>query len=569
MSIDWASSSLPVEILLGRLSTIALQIQQCRELGEIIQNAIEAARELTHTDRVIIYRFLPNGDGVVAFESTGIDAHPILGQLIYDPCLNAQWVERYQQGQPTAIADIHTGHISDCYIEFLDRIQVRANLVVPILNQGKLWGLLIAHHCHSPRDWQPLDIQVLQHIAIQLGIAIQQAALHQHDLHQPNPHQSHLDPHTLPQNYLHPAPHKATTPFNPAQAANLVPLIDTELYKSKILLAEAQRVARIGNWEYDLATRKNIWTEELFHLFNRDPASGEPPYQEQYRLYHPDDWAPLQAAMANALALGKPYHLVLRVPQIDGSLRYLEAIGQADQDEQGQVIRLYGTVQDITERKQAEIALQRSEEQRRFILDATQVGLWDWNMLTGELIWTENTFGLLGYAPEEVIPTQAAWRDRVHPDDLPILDQALQRDMTSPTGGEVEYRVIFPDGSVHWLLGKGRVIFNEWGDPIRMVGSLLDISDRKATEMALQQSESRFQRIVDSNIFGVILYTPTGEILETNDAFLQMLGYTQADWLAGQLRWDTITPPDYRAIDTTALEHLLTHGWIRPIEKAY
>lgn len=539
MSRDWASSSLPVEILLGRLSTIALQIQQCRELGELIQNAIEAARDLLQTDRVIIYRFLPNRDGVVAFESIGAEAHPILGQLIYDPCLDAQWVERYQQGQTTAIADIHTAHIPACYVEFLDRIQVRANLVVPILSQGNLWGLLIAHHCHRPRNWQPLDVQVLQHIAIHLGIAIQQAALHQHDPQQYNPDSSH--------------------PNQP----------DTKLDKSKILLAEAQRVARIGNWEYDLTTRKNTWTEELFYLFNRDPSSGEPPYEEQYRLCHPDDWAPLHAAMANALALGKPYHLVFRVPQADDSIRYLEAIGQADQDEQGQVIRLYGTVQDITERKRIELALQHSEEQRRFILDATQVGLWDWNMLTGELIWTENTFRLLGYAPEEVTPTQAAWRDRVHPDDVASLDQALQRDIESQTGGEVEYRVVFPDGSVHWLLGKGRVIFNELGKPIRMVGSLLDISDRKATELALQQSESRFRRIVDSNIVGVILCSPTGEILETNDAFLQMLGYTQAEWLAGHLRWDTITPADYHAVDAAAVEHLLTQGWMRPFEKEY
>jgi PAS domain S-box-containing protein len=172
------SSVLSLEVILERISEITLQIQQGRELGDILSGAIAQIRSLLQTDRILIYRLLPDQDAVVAFESVDPEWTPILGQMFYDPCITAIWVERYRQGQATAISDTHDESIDPCYIKLLDQLQVRANLVVPIFNQGTLWFLLVAHHRH-PRQWQPLEIQLLRQIALQLGIAVQQAELRQ------------------------------------------------------------------------------------------------------------------------------------------------------------------------------------------------------------------------------------------------------------------------------------------------------------------------------------------------------------------------------------------------------
>ena len=179
MSIDPASSSLQAEIILGKVSEIILHIQQGRKLEDLLQETIADARALLQTDRVLVYRFLENQDAVVAFEAVGADWTPILGQLIYDPCFNATWVEPYKQGQTTTLSDVHSGTVDPCYAQLLRGLQVQADLVVPLLNQGTLWGLLIAHHCRSPRQWQPLEVQLLQHIALQLGVAIQQTEMRQ------------------------------------------------------------------------------------------------------------------------------------------------------------------------------------------------------------------------------------------------------------------------------------------------------------------------------------------------------------------------------------------------------
>ncbi|WP_073070739.1 GAF domain-containing protein [Phormidesmis priestleyi] len=192
MSIDSASSFLQTEIILEKIAEITLHIQQGRELEDILQWTIADARALLQTDRVLISRFLENQDAVVAFESVGADWTPILGQLIYDPCFSATWVE-YKQGQTTTLSDTHSGTIDPGYVQLLKGLQVQANLVVPIFNQGTLWGLLIAHHCRSPRAWQPLEVQLLQHIALQLGVATQQAELRQRQQYL----ESQLEQHTV------------------------------------------------------------------------------------------------------------------------------------------------------------------------------------------------------------------------------------------------------------------------------------------------------------------------------------------------------------------------------------
>lgn len=187
------SSSLPEptltsEQVLDCLGTIARCIHQTQSLDCILNTAVREVHKLLQTDRVLIYRCQADGSGVVVAESVGLNWTPILNQIIHDPCIETTWAEPDKQGRVRAIADIDTSDIQPCYLEFLAQFQVRANLVVPILLncsepqpsiQNQLWGLLIAHHCSSPRQWQPLEVNLLQQLAVQIAITIQQAELYQ------------------------------------------------------------------------------------------------------------------------------------------------------------------------------------------------------------------------------------------------------------------------------------------------------------------------------------------------------------------------------------------------------
>lgn len=172
--------------VLERITNLSQQIQQAAVLDVVLDTAVIETRQILKSDRVLIYRFLPSGDGVVISEAVGSEWQPIQGQLIYDPCFETKWNVPYYQGHISAITDTEKANLAPCYLQLLTRLQVRANLVVPVLLQPEdqqrspvLWGLLIAHHCRSPYEWQPLDIQVLRHTAMQLGYRIQTLDRHQ------------------------------------------------------------------------------------------------------------------------------------------------------------------------------------------------------------------------------------------------------------------------------------------------------------------------------------------------------------------------------------------------------
>ncbi|MGL5808087.1 MAG: GAF domain-containing protein, partial [Xenococcaceae cyanobacterium] len=156
---------------------ITQRIQKSLMLDKILTKTVEEVRRFLDTDRVIIFRFDPDWIGSVVAESVGSGWTPMLSTNIYDPCFAQSYIEPFRQRCVTAKTDIHTAEIDRCHIELLAKFQVRANLVVPILQEENLWGLLIAHHCVSPRQWQPLEIDLLRQLAMQLGIAVQQAML--------------------------------------------------------------------------------------------------------------------------------------------------------------------------------------------------------------------------------------------------------------------------------------------------------------------------------------------------------------------------------------------------------
>lgn len=143
-----------------------------------MSTAVAEIRQFFKTERVFIYRFEPDWSGVVAVESVAVGCPPILGVKLKDNFFETACNrELYKHGRVQATEDINTANLSQCHIEFLAQLQVRANLVVSILQEEELWGLLVVNQCSEPRQWQELEINLLKQLAIQLAIAIQQSTL--------------------------------------------------------------------------------------------------------------------------------------------------------------------------------------------------------------------------------------------------------------------------------------------------------------------------------------------------------------------------------------------------------
>jgi len=160
------------------MGAIAHRIRRSLNLHEILNTTVAEVRAFLQTNRVLIYQFQPDWNGVVLVESVDSQCGSILGTVIQEPYFAETYIALYQQGRIQAIEDINTAGFPPNYVDLLSQFQVKASLVLPIVQGEKLWGLLIAHHCIAPREWQPLEIKLLQELATQLAIAIQQSELY-------------------------------------------------------------------------------------------------------------------------------------------------------------------------------------------------------------------------------------------------------------------------------------------------------------------------------------------------------------------------------------------------------
>ncbi len=304
---------------------------------------------------------------------------------------------------------------------------------------------------------------------------------------------------------------------------------DQALRKSEAMLAEAQEVAKLGSWEYDLSTQEIHWTKALFDIFELDPTQPEPTFEEFGQLYHPEDFAVLQQLMATTIATGNPYQLTLRVPQADGSLRYVEGTGQVEYGSQGQALRLYGTAQDITLRKQVELSLQESEE--RFRQMAENIGEVFWlTALESRILYVSPAFERIwGRPSEEVFASFDTFLASIHPDDRErsLNDMAHRFE----TNTDTEYRIMRPDGEIRWIRDRAFPIRNAQGEIYRIAGLAEDITERKRTKQALQESEQRFRSLFEATPNPIQGYDKNRRVIFWNAASEALYGYSRAEAL--------------------------------------
>jgi methyl-accepting chemotaxis protein PixJ len=152
-------------------------IRQSLNEEDVLKTTVEEVRKVLGTDRVMIYSFYPNWSGIVIAESVVLTYPKVLQSEIQDPCFGQGYVEQYQRGRVLAINNIYEVGLADCHINLLESFGVKANLVAPIIKDEQLFGLLIAHQCSRPRDWQQSEIDLFAQIAMQVGFALDHARL--------------------------------------------------------------------------------------------------------------------------------------------------------------------------------------------------------------------------------------------------------------------------------------------------------------------------------------------------------------------------------------------------------
>ena len=290
-----------------------------------------------------------------------------------------------------------------------------------------------------------------------------------------------------------------------------------------------------GVWDWDVASNKVQYSTRWKALLGYSDDEIGDTLDEYRRLTLPEDRELAAQSLRRHLETGAPFETEVRMRCKDGSVKWVLGRGAVvAQDQQGRPLRVIGTQTDITARKRAEEELRRTSERLELATRAAGIGTWDWDVVNDKLVWDDAMYSVYGTPREGFKGAYQSWANALAPEDFARTTEELQAALRGEREFNTEFRVIWPDKSVHFIKAAAQTFFDAAGKPLRMVGVNYDTTASKTTEQRLRWSEERLRLLLDSTgegIFGVDL---DGNCTFSNAASLLLLGYDLAHELLGQ-----------------------------------
>lgn len=277
--------------------------------------------------------------------------------------------------------------------------------------------------------------------------------------------------------------------FGIARNVTLQEMNAEQLRISEMSLKLAQQLSGIGSWEWDLVTDIHTWSEQIFVIYGLPYEQEALTMPEVELLFTPESWQRLSALVLQCVNTGEDYECEAEFIRPDGSHHWIMARGHAQRDENGKIVRLHGTVQDITQARMLKHQLVAQAEQLQRVMDGSEQGFWDWNARTGEVQISPRFEAILGYQAGEMKLTVKNWRQYVYAGDIPEIERQVQRHLTHNTDSiDLEVRCIKKSGEMCWILYKGRIVeVDSHGRALMISGTQADITLIKTHEAELDR----------------------------------------------------------------------------------
>jgi PAS domain S-box-containing protein len=313
--------------------------------------------------------------------------------------------------------------------------------------------------------------------------------------------------------------------------------------KTEDWLQLAAQGAELGLWYWDEVRQKLDWDLKTCEIFGV-PPDGKITLQTFIDALHPDDRDRVMRHWRRCVENALPYSIDLRAVRPDGNIRWIDARGKGYYDESGKPLCMVGVVFDITDRKRTEQQLARANERLHLAIEAGSVGGWDFDVKSGTNVWFGQAHAQLGMAPEEIAGLHEKFWVRVHTDDREPLESALQTAKDKREDFAADFRVVWRDGTIHWLRARGRYYYAENGEPERMLGISVDITQSKQADHALRESEQRLRLATQvGRMYAYDLDVATGAVVRSPE-HVGILGLTEPLRLPRQEFVDRIHPDD-------------------------
>ncbi|WP_255152521.1 PAS domain-containing protein [Halorarius halobius] len=264
-----------------------------------------------------------------------------------------------------------------------------------------------------------------------------------------------------------------------------------ELERSYDLLERTQAIADVGGWEVNPETDDLRWTDETYRIHGL-PVGSDVAFDDVVDLVLDDDLGIIEDAFRDAVADDDSFDVEFRIETPAGERKWVRTKGEAVTRDGDRIVR--GTIQNVTQRVEREQAVRESRERLEVALDASNAGVWDWDLDTGEVMWHESSERLFGVDPGSFEGTFDAFQSFVHPDDRDRVEEAVETAVTETGILESEFRIERTDGEQRWIAVTGRVLYDEGGGPTRLLGVGVDVTERKSRKQDLERSHDLLER---------------------------------------------------------------------------
>ena len=329
---------------------------------------------------------------------------------------------------------------------------------------------------------------------------------------------------------------------------------DDALRRSEQIMAKAESVMHVGSMHWDLVTNRQTWSDEVFRIIGDQPQSYVPGEQNFANALHPDDKKRVLEELASAIQEHRPYNTECRVIRADGMVRHISAQGETTWDDKGRPLLMFGTVQDITEKKQAELELRESEQRFRDLIEGSIQGILIHRH--GKALFVNQAYAdTFGFDSTDEVMDLNSINEMLHPEDkirLESFHQKRMRGEEAPT--HYTFRAFRRDGSMIWL--DSIVTRVEWkGEPASQSVNI-DITERMMAETALRESEQRFRGIVDHSPSAILLKDLEGRYVLMNKQFQAWYGMKPEEALGKKTNemYPEETSRPYMEMDRAVLE---------------
>jgi PAS domain S-box-containing protein len=269
------------------------------------------------------------------------------------------------------------------------------------------------------------------------------------------------------------------------------------LIEEEAQLSEAQHLAQMGSWQWEPKTDAVTWSKEIYRISGYDPNLSPPTFKDHKQFFTLESWDRLYRSAEHAIQTGEPYALDLEGFRLDGTRLWMTSRGEAIRDASNQPVLLRGTIENITERKRAENTLRESEERFRLAAQAGKMFAYEWDVATDVIVRSGESAQILGIDEATPLSGQQVLA-RVHPDDREGLLAAMAGLGREKPHLQVSYRMVRPDGTVIWVERNSRAHFDKQGMILRVVGMVVDVTERKVAERELTLVNDRLRLAMEA-----------------------------------------------------------------------